>query len=289
MSKKQTDSEKFTNVFFRKLPAPYKLLWEYILMACDQSGVWIVEEEVAQMRIGKDAKFTIQKALEIFNADKMRVYPFEGGDKWLILGYIRFQRGKAIKDDDTSSYTKGLINCLKKNGLYDFFDKSTLEFQGLDNPCKTLNQGLDNPYVRDNNKNNNINININNIEDIKEKRKKEKEKIAKEVVDMFHALCPSLKRVEELSERRQSGIHQRLKDMGGMEKLKEVLLLVEKSDYLTGRSKKWLCNFDWIFCCKTNWRKIKAGNYDNIETSDLQVGQKLRTEQASDIIQKADF
>lgn len=287
--KKWTDSEKFAKSFYRKLPAPYKLLWEYILMSCDSSGVWLVEEEVAQTRIGKDAKFTIQKALEIFNADKMRVYPFEGGEKWLILGYIQFQRGKAIREDDTSSFTKGLLNCLKKNGLYEYFNKSTLEFEGLVNPYETLNQGLDNPCVRDNINNNNINNNIDLNINKEKNEKEEKEKIAKEVVDLFHTLCPSLKKVRQLSEQRQSGILQRLKDMGSMEKLKEILMLVEKSDYLTGRSQVWLCNFDWIFCCKNNWRKIEAGNYDNIDSSDLQVGQKLKTEQASEIIQKADF
>lgn len=285
MSKKQTDSEKFTNLFFRKLPAPYKLFWEYILMTCDQSGVWVVEEEVAQVRIGKDAKFSIQKALEVFNADKERVYPFKDGEKWLILGYIHFQRGKAIKEDDASPYTKGLINCLKNNGLYQYFNKSTLEFEGLPNPCESLNEGLPNPCARDNINNNNINNNI----DINKKEKEEKEKIVQEVVDMFHSCCPSLKRVRQLSEQRKSGILQRLKDMGSMEKLREILELIEKSDYLTGRSKVWLCNFDWIFCCKNNWRKVEAGNYDNIESSDLQVGQKLKTEQTDDIVQKADF
>jgi hypothetical protein len=36
----------------RSLEAPYKALWIYLLCECDHAGVWVVELDVAQMRMG---------------------------------------------------------------------------------------------------------------------------------------------------------------------------------------------------------------------------------------------
>jgi len=52
VSKRFTDSEKWRDPWFRRLPTEYKLLWLYLLDECDVSGVWKVDLELATMIIG---------------------------------------------------------------------------------------------------------------------------------------------------------------------------------------------------------------------------------------------
>ena len=93
MAKRFTDTLKFQKQFYKKLPSAYKLLWEYILCDCDCAGIWIVEPEIAQIRIGKELKIDIDKAFELFNQDELRVVEIEHNSKWFIVGFIKFQYG----------------------------------------------------------------------------------------------------------------------------------------------------------------------------------------------------
>ena len=73
MAKRFTDSDKFRDPFYRSLPSPYKLLWDFIHHECDHSGIWMVDMEVAQICIGKDLKINTQTALEYFTQDDRRL------------------------------------------------------------------------------------------------------------------------------------------------------------------------------------------------------------------------
>lgn len=94
MAKRFIDTEIFRKQFVRGLPAPYKLLWLYITCECDNAGIWYVDEEVAQLFVGKDAKFSLDKAIELFNQDEHRIIPFDNGKKWFILSFVKFQYGE---------------------------------------------------------------------------------------------------------------------------------------------------------------------------------------------------
>lgn len=71
----------------RSLDAPYKALWIYLLCECDHAGIWVVELDVAQMRLGM--KLDPDKVL-----DKMggAVIPIDGG-KWYLPDFVEFQYG----------------------------------------------------------------------------------------------------------------------------------------------------------------------------------------------------
>jgi hypothetical protein len=83
------------------------------------------------------------------------------------------------------------------------------------------------------------------------------------IINDFNRLCPSLPSVKGMSEERKANIKLRLSEHPDTS-LTEVFERVEKSDFLTGRTKDpWRgCSFDWIIK-KANYIKIIEGNYDN--------------------------
>lgn len=89
MAKRFTDTDKWKKPFIRGLEGAYKLLWMYILDDCDHAGIWQVDLEVAQVRLGES--LSSEQALKNFG-DK--VIPFDNGEKWFIPDFIDFQYGE---------------------------------------------------------------------------------------------------------------------------------------------------------------------------------------------------
>jgi hypothetical protein len=110
MPKRFTDTEKWKKPFIRGLKAPYKLLWLYICDDCDHAGVWQVDLEVAQLRIGE--KINEADAIRVFG-DKIRV--FEAGSKWFIPSFIDFQYPTGLNPANKAH--AGVIQILKKYKL----------------------------------------------------------------------------------------------------------------------------------------------------------------------------
>ena len=88
MAKRFSDTDKWKKPFIRSLQAPYKLLWLYILDDCDHAGVWQVDMEIANIKIGEN--LNTETALKQFG-DKMTV--FDSGEKWFIKEFIDFHYG----------------------------------------------------------------------------------------------------------------------------------------------------------------------------------------------------
>lgn len=89
MPKRFTDTDKWKKPFIKTLKAQYKLLWLYILDDCDHAGMWQVDIEIAEIRIGE--KIDMMEAIKYFG-DKIMV--LDKGDKWFIQDFIDFQYGK---------------------------------------------------------------------------------------------------------------------------------------------------------------------------------------------------
>ena len=89
MAKRFIDTDLFRKPFMRSLEAPYKALWIYLLCECDHAGVWVVELDVAQIRMG--LKLDADKVI-----DKMggAVVPIGDGSKWYLPDFVAFQYGK---------------------------------------------------------------------------------------------------------------------------------------------------------------------------------------------------
>jgi hypothetical protein len=109
MAKRFTDTEKWKKPFIRGMKAPYKLLWLYILDECDHAGVWQVDFDVAQIKIGE--KLNKETALRCL---KEKVTVFDNGEKWFIPEFIEFQYG--VLNPDNRAHNS-VIHILQKHNL----------------------------------------------------------------------------------------------------------------------------------------------------------------------------
>jgi hypothetical protein len=103
MGKRFTDTEKWKKPFLRGLEAPYKLLWLYICDDCDHAGIWQVDLEVAEIRIGE--KLCQSKALAVLN-DK--IISLDNDTKWYIPSFIEFQYPSGLSQNN-----KAHVNIIK--------------------------------------------------------------------------------------------------------------------------------------------------------------------------------
>lgn len=105
MAKRFTDSTKWSKPFIRCMKAPYKLLWLYILDECDHAGIWQVDFEVAQVKIGE--RINLETALQQLNG---KIYPFADGEKWFIPDFIDFQYGVLNPENRAHNSVIQLLN-----------------------------------------------------------------------------------------------------------------------------------------------------------------------------------
>lgn len=115
MAKRLSDTDKFKKPFFRSLPGPYKLLWDYLYHNCDNAGVWIKDFDIAQIYIGSDMKITEAQALKLFEG---RIQIFDNGAKWFIPSFIEFQYDCTIENlNPKNNAHLSVIKKLTKEGL----------------------------------------------------------------------------------------------------------------------------------------------------------------------------
>lgn len=88
MAKRFLDTDLFRKPFMRSLEAPYKALWIYLLCECDHAGLWVVELDVAQMRMG--LKLDPEKVIEKMGG---AVVPVGNGSTWYLPDFVAFQYG----------------------------------------------------------------------------------------------------------------------------------------------------------------------------------------------------
>lgn len=115
MAKRFTDTEKWKKNFYKNLTPAYKCFWNFITDDCDHSGIWEVEDpQIVALRIGE--KIDPNTALYAFNEDEKRIHVFEGGRKWFIIPFVRFQYGIL---GDANRLHLSVKNALLKKCLYD--------------------------------------------------------------------------------------------------------------------------------------------------------------------------
>ena len=123
MAKRFTDTEKWKKPFIRCLKAPYKLLWLYICDDCDHSGIWQVDIEVAEIRIGE--KIEVNKAIQFFGE---KIIPLENGTKWFIPSFIEFQYPSGLSENNKAH--AGIIKNL------DRYKQQIENFKPLNSPLQ---------------------------------------------------------------------------------------------------------------------------------------------------------
>lgn len=84
----------------------------------------------------------------------------------------------------------------------------------------------------------------------------------KDIIETFNNT--RFAKIQKLSDARKKHLSARIKEYG-IDKIKEVFLLADKSDFLRGINKNsWTATFDWIIN-PNNFVKIMEGNYNNKE------------------------
>lgn len=109
MPKRMTDTDKWKKPFLKTLPVEYKLFWLYLLDECDHAGIWHVELDLAEMRLG--IKLSHQKIRGFF---KERIVEFDNGTKWFLPDFVGFQYGEL---DVNNRAHKSVVDRLKKYDL----------------------------------------------------------------------------------------------------------------------------------------------------------------------------
>lgn len=82
------------------------------------------------------------------------------------------------------------------------------------------------------------------------------------IVDLYHKTCPSLPKIRYLTDKRKKMIQARWKKYNDLQTFEEVFRKAESSDFLSGRSGKWTCSFDWLLV-EANMIKVLENNYKN--------------------------
>jgi len=129
MPKRFTDTEKWKKGFIRNLPTKYKLLWLYILDDCNHAGLWDVDLEVAEIRIG--AKINTKEAIKYYSKN---IKIFDNGNKWFIPKFIEFQYGQL---NENVNAHKSVIRLIEKYDLYNIGDDNDSLEWNIDEPSKS--------------------------------------------------------------------------------------------------------------------------------------------------------
>lgn len=136
--KRFTDTEKWSDSWFRKLPCKIKLFWIYLCDRCSNCGVWKPDFELASFCIGQEV--TEEEVTQFLEGRISKLQP-----GWFIVKFIDFQYGKlnpscrphaaVLASLDTLSipYTKGIYTPktrLDQNGSTTLSPKDTVaEFE----------------------------------------------------------------------------------------------------------------------------------------------------------------
>jgi len=109
MSKRLTDTDKWKKNFIKGLPVEYKLFWLYLLDEVDHAGIWHIEMDMAELRLG--TKLSKEKAQGLFSE---KVVVFDNGNKWFLPDFIKFQYGEL---NEKSKVHAAVFKILKKYNL----------------------------------------------------------------------------------------------------------------------------------------------------------------------------
>jgi len=129
MSKRFTDTEKWNKKFIRSLKVENKLLWFYITDECNTAGIWEVDIDVAELKIG--VKLNVQSAIKDLGN---KIHVIDNGNKWFIPSFIEFQYGEL--SEGNRAHSKAIATLKRYNLISD-----DLKIKPLTSPLQAPIQG----------------------------------------------------------------------------------------------------------------------------------------------------
>ena len=107
--KRFTDSEKWSDKFFRRLTPTGKLFWIWLCDNCDNAGIWERDDELFKFFSGVDVD--VEDLIEELGD---RIETLEDG-RIIITKFVFFQQGGMLNGDKPPH--RQIIRLLEKNGL----------------------------------------------------------------------------------------------------------------------------------------------------------------------------
>src|SRR3990167_4119628 len=98
MAKRFTSTEKWEDVWFRRLPIKQKCIWQYLCDRCDNAGVWSIDYDMMSFYIGDRCD---QSDIDRLNIGKERIRYFNS-DYIVIFDFIPYQIGNIYSRDLTN-------------------------------------------------------------------------------------------------------------------------------------------------------------------------------------------
>ena len=115
--KRFSDTARFDDPWLQSLPLEMKLAWEYVWAKCDNAGVWVRNEALADFQIGKKVNWAA-----FVSASDGRLLEV-GKSKLAIVGFVAFQCGELNPECRPHA---AVIALLKSHGM---FDEDTLSIE----------------------------------------------------------------------------------------------------------------------------------------------------------------
>ena len=112
MSKRFHETEIWNEDWWLDLPDGYDWLWFWIKDKCDHAGIW--KPNITAFKRAKGKNVELKKALELFNADKVRVRILSNG-RWFIEDFIPFQYGHRL--NNKNRVHASILEILDKNEI----------------------------------------------------------------------------------------------------------------------------------------------------------------------------
>lgn len=234
---------------FLEMPATAQILYFHLAMRADDDGFINNPKRVMRM-IGSgedDFKLLVVKRF---------IIPFESGvvviKHWRINNYLRTDRYRETAYLEEKSQLE-----IKKNGAY------TLIESGMD--TNGIPDGNQPGYQRDTQDRlgkDRLELGKERIESSSSGDDKHPPIDYNSVMEAFNKTCTSLPHIRGLNDQRRKAVRKAAEQVEKAGGFPALFAKVEASDFLTGRSGKWSCGFDWILK-PANLVKILEGNYDN--------------------------
>lgn len=109
MAKRFTDTNKWENIWFRKLPNTQRWFWIYILDRCNHAGLWEVDFETAEYFTGLKID---REEMETAFSDKIVII---SNKLWFIPKFVCFQY-KTLSE--TNKAQNSVIEAMREHGLH---------------------------------------------------------------------------------------------------------------------------------------------------------------------------
>jgi len=110
-------------MWFRKLAPAEKCAWQYLLLNCDNAGVWDCDFEAAGFWIGEEIDWV--DFLEKVNKNIQII----GENKWWLVDFCTFQYGNLDEDTNNKAHISH-INLLKRHDLWATYKGHPCPIQG---------------------------------------------------------------------------------------------------------------------------------------------------------------